>query len=436
MASLGLPDSQTLSMKIITVDQLSKRYRLSRLGSKSIREELYRLGQRLTQGARASDGSADEFYALREVSLEVEQGETVGFIGPNGSGKSTILKLLARIIYPTSGKLVVRGSVASLIEVGAGFHPELTGRENIFLYGSIMGMKRAEVREKFDQIVAFAEMERFIDTPVKRYSSGMYVRLGFAVAAHINPHVLLVDEVLAVGDAAFQSKCQQRIEELRRNGMTIAFVSHDMAAVERLCSRVFFLHQGRICAQGEPQEAISSYYNAVVFKAAEQENQLMTAAGAGNGREAEILSVRFLDRDGLPIESLATGEALSAQIEYIAHRPLEDPVFELFFYSADDRLHCHYTTVLSGEPMPNLTGRGVVEIQCEEFGLAPGVFKVDATLLKRGSIAAYDWKPRQYLLKVLPGKKVRGMFYSPHRWRLLPSNETPVQAPQQNGDLL
>jgi ABC-type polysaccharide/polyol phosphate transport system ATPase subunit len=423
-------------MKIVTVDHLSKRYRLSRLGSKSIREELYRLGRRLTAGARLSEAESEEFFALRDLSLEIERGETVGFIGPNGSGKSTILKLLARIIYPTHGKLVVRGSVASLIEVGAGFHPELTGRENIYLYGSIMGMKRAEVRRKFDQIVSFAELARFIDTPVKRYSSGMYVRLGFAVAAHINPHVLLVDEVLAVGDAAFQSKCQQRIEELRRQGMTIAFVSHDMAAVERLCSRVFFLQHGQIRAQGAPQEAISAYYNAVVFKAAEQENRLMTAASEGNGREAEILGVRFLDRDGLEVDSLATGEPLLAQIEYQAQRPIEDPVFELLFYSADDRLHCHFTTALSDEPMPPLQARGIVEIECDALGLAPGLFKIDATLMRRGALAAYDWKPRQYLLKVAPGKRVRGMFYSPHRWRLLPGGEAATRPAAESTEFL
>src|SRR5215510_7246856 len=220
-------------MKIITVDQVSKRYRLSQLGARSIREEV----ARLVQGGMSRE--KEEFYALRDISFEVDQGETLGLIGPNGSGKSTILKLLSRIIYPTEGRIVVRGSVASLIEVGAGFHPELTGHENIFLYGSIMGMKKAEVREKFDRIVEFSGLQRFIDTPVKRYSSGMYVRLGFAVAAHINPHVLLVDEVLAVGDASFQSKCQRRIEDLQRNGMTIVFVSHDMSAVQRLCSRVF-----------------------------------------------------------------------------------------------------------------------------------------------------------------------------------------------------
>ncbi len=412
-------------MKIVTVDQVSKRYRLSRLGSKSIREELQRFGRRLVQGARAGDGDTEDFYALRDVSFDIEQGETIGFIGPNGSGKSTILKLLARIVYPTQGKLIVRGSVASLIEVGAGFHPELTGRENVFLYGSIMGMKRAEVRKKFDQIVDFAGLERFMDTPVKRYSSGMYVRLGFAVAAHINPKVLLVDEVLAVGDAAFQSKCQQRIEELRRGGMTIAFVSHDMTAVERLCERVVFLQNGEIRSDGEPQQVISDYYNAVVFKSAEQENETMLAAGAEaiSGREAEILGVKFLDRDGLEIDALATGQPLIAQIEYRANVPIDDPVFELFFYSADDRLHTHYTTALTGDQIPKLQGHGVVEIEVDEFGLTPGIFKIDASLMRRGAIAPYDWKPRQYLLKVLPGKKVRGMFYSPHRWRLVPLGE-------------
>jgi lipopolysaccharide transport system ATP-binding protein len=248
-------------MKIVTVDQVSKRYRLSQLGAKSLREDVMRLARQLlgSRGAREQE----EFYALRDVSFEIERGEAVGFIGPNGSGKSTILKLLARIVYPTRGSVSVRGSVASLIEIGAGFHPELTGRENIFLYGSIMGMKQADVRARFDRIVAFAEMQRFIDTPVKRYSSGMYLRLGFAVAAHVNPSVLLVDEVLAVGDASFQSKCMRQIEELRRGGMTIVFVSHDMNAVERLCSRVFFLQGGEIRASGEPREVISKYYDSI-----------------------------------------------------------------------------------------------------------------------------------------------------------------------------
>lgn len=417
-------------MKIITVDQVSKRYRISQLGAKSIREELVRAGRRLF--ARELFREQEDFYALRNVSLEVNQGETVGFIGPNGSGKSTILKLLARIIYPTYGKLCVHGSVASLIEVGAGFHPELTGRENIFLYGSIMGMRRAELRAKFDQIVDFAELQQFIDTPVKRYSSGMYVRLGFAVAAHINPHVLLVDEVLAVGDAAFQGKCQQRIEELRRNGMTIAFVSHDTAAVERLCNRVFFLQKGEVCAEGDPREVINEYYGTVFSKQEADEHSDPLSGEQDVLREAEILGVRFLDRDGVEVEAIATGQAMIARIEYQADHPVEDPIFELFFYSADDRLYCHYTTALTGERIPLLQGRGVVEIECDELGLTPGLYRVDALVQRRGGNLRHDSKPRQYLLKVLPGKKVRGMFYSPHRWRLLPSSEALKQPGEEH----
>jgi ABC-type polysaccharide/polyol phosphate transport system ATPase subunit len=419
-------------VNIVTIDQVSKRYRLSRLGAKSLREEFARWGERLL--ARQDSRGKEEFYALREVSFEIGRGETVGFIGPNGSGKSTILKLMARIIYPTRGRITVRGSVASLIEVGAGFHPELTGRENIFLYGSIMGMKQADVRAKFDRIVEFAELERFIDTPVKRYSSGMYVRLGFAVAAHINPHVLLVDEVLAVGDAAFQSKCQQRIEELRRNGMTIVFVSHDMAAIERLCSRVFFLSQGEIRASGDPHEVIGEYFKTVVFSQNHEAGGDGRGAANGDGRAAEILGVRFLDRDGVEVDSIATGQPMIAQIEYDARRRVEDPVFELLFYSADDRLHCQFSTATGGERIPFLQGRGVVEIECDALGLTPGVFKIDASLARRGAVAAYDWKPRQYLLKVGPGKRVRGMFYAPHHWRLLPVAETQAPAGGQAGD--
>lgn len=406
-------------MSLITLDHVSKRYRLRQLGSRSLREEFAQIVGKFMPGSKEEEQHLNDFYALRDVCLDVERGETIGFIGPNGSGKSTILKLLARIIYPTGGKITVRGSVASLIEVGAGFHPELTGRENIFLYGSIMGMKRAEVREKFDRMVQFAEMEKFIDTPVKRYSSGMYVRLGFAVAAHINPAVLLVDEVLAVGDAAFQSKCQRRIEELRRGGMAIVFVSHDMPAIERLCDRVVFMHQGQVHAVGTPQQAISEYYNTVLFNKPKGEQAAQASANRPAGREAEILDVRFYNGAGEETDTVATGDPLVARIEYRVHQPLEDPVFELLFYSPDDRLYSHLTTAISGEPIDRLPGHGVVEIRCDECGLTPGVFKVDATLIKRGAIAPYDSKPRHYVLKVMPGKSVRGMFYLPHRWQVI-----------------
>lgn len=417
-------------MSIVVLDKVSKTYRLSRLGSKSIREELGRMMKNLLPSSKGQAGS-DEFYALKEVDLAIERGETIGFIGPNGSGKSTLLKLLARIIYPNEGRIMVGGSVASLIEVGAGFHPELTGRENIFLYGSIMGMKKAEVAKKFDRIVAFSEMEKFIDTPVKRYSSGMYVRLGFAVAAHINPAVLLVDEVLAVGDANFQSKCQQRIEELRRGGMTIAFVSHDMPAVERLCDRVAFISKGQLRAIGKPQDVISLYYNEVLFAKKSNTHLAQNTTGIAiesqtslYGQEAEIVSLKFYDSNGQETDTISTGDKLTLRLHYKTYTQIDDPVFEMLFYSPDDRLYSHLTTAINGSEIATLPDEGIVEFDCSEFGLSPGVYKLDAIFSKRGSVAPYDLKPRQYILKVLPGKSVRGMFYMPQQWRLLPPNET------------
>lgn len=205
------------------------------------------------------DPSNEEFWALKDVSFEIKQGDRVGIIGRNGAGKSTLLKILSRITEPTEGKITIRGRVASLLEVGTGFHPELTGRENIFLNGAILGMGREEIRRKFDEIVAFAEVERFLDTPVKRYSSGMYVRLAFSVAAHLEPDILIVDEVLAVGDAAFQKKCLGKMEDVGKEGRTVLFVSHQMAAIQNLCQRVIWINQGQVINDDNTQIAISKY---------------------------------------------------------------------------------------------------------------------------------------------------------------------------------
>jgi lipopolysaccharide transport system ATP-binding protein len=203
--------------------------------------------------------SSEDFWALRNVSFEIGQGEVVGIIGRNGAGKSTLLKILSRITEPTQGRVTLRGRVASLLEVGTGFHPELTGRENIFLNGAILGMQRAEIRKKFDEIVAFAEVEKFLDTPVKRYSSGMYVRLAFAVAAHLEPEILIVDEVLAVGDAEFQKKCLGKMQDVSRGGRTVLFVSHNMAAVRHLCGKGIYLVNGSVCGQGPIGEVVDRY---------------------------------------------------------------------------------------------------------------------------------------------------------------------------------
>jgi ABC-type polysaccharide/polyol phosphate transport system ATPase subunit len=424
-------------MNIITVERVTKRYRLNSLGSKSLREQLARSARRLVALDASDWTTSEELLAVDGVSFSVERGETVGFIGPNGSGKSTILKLLARVTYPTSGQIEVHGSVASLIEIGAGFHPELTGRENIYLYGSIMGMRRAEVRQKFDSIVDFSELHQFVDTPVKYFSSGMYVRLGFAVAAHINPQVLLVDEVLAVGDAAFKRKCLEQIEALRRDGATIVFVSHDMQTVERLCGRVFFLQQGQIRSEGEPGKVIGDYYSTLISDQAPTRNGRTNARAAvsrdGADRAVQIVDVRLLNGNGEELPTFATGDPLVARIEFQAHRPLADPVFDLLFYSLNNQLLCHFTTALSGEPIQMLRGGGVLDIACDELGLMPGSYRVEAAISVRGALEPCDHKPRQQLLQVLPGKDVRGTFYVPHRWRLLPSYQEAPEAERSGG---
>jgi hypothetical protein len=291
-----------------------------------------------------------------------------------------------------------------------------------------MGMRQAEIRAKFDQIVDFAGLHRFVDTPVKRFSSGMYVRLGFAVAAHLNPEVLLVDEVLAVGDADFRSRCLQRIEELRSRGMTIVFVSHDMAEIERLCNRAIFLSQGQIRAEGDPRQVIAEYYETVMAGALPtllpQANDLDRPTN-GNGAlpAAEILNLRFLNQAGEPVEAIPTGAPFAARIDYVARRPIEDPVFELLFHAPDGRLHCQYSTALTDDPIPRLEGLGSVEIASDALGLTPGLFAIDAALTRRGALSPYDRKRRAWFLKVLPGKPVRGLFYAPQRWRLLPPAE-------------
>ena len=207
--------------------------------------------------------SAREIWALKDVSLEINEGEIVGVVGRNGAGKSTLLKVLARITEPTEGRAVIRGRVGSLLEVGTGFHPELTGRENVFLNGAILGMRRTEIREKFDDIVGFAELERFIDTPVKRYSSGMYVRLAFAVAAFLEPEILFIDEVLSVGDQAFQQRCLGRMGEIAHSGRTILFVSHNLAAVAALCTRAILIDGGQLLADGDVDDVITHYLSSV-----------------------------------------------------------------------------------------------------------------------------------------------------------------------------
>ena len=271
----------------------------------------------------------EEFWALQDVSFEVWPGEVVGIVGGNGAGKSTLLKVLSRITEPTRGKICLRGRVASLLEVGTGFHPELSGRENVFLNGAILGMSQSEVRKKFDEIVEFAEVERFLDTPVKRYSSGMYVRLAFAVAAHLDPEILVVDEVLAVGDAKFQKKCLGKMQDVsRQQGRTVLFVSHNMAAVKSLCTRAICLERGKIVADDKPEPVLQRYYHSGETNVLDGNIPEARARQMGTG-EVQFTRVKLLDEHREPVSVIQTGNELQFVIGFSVRKPVEPFFLEL-----------------------------------------------------------------------------------------------------------
>jgi lipopolysaccharide transport system ATP-binding protein len=282
---------------VIRAEGLAKRYTLGehQAAYGTLRESLARAGRRVT--GREHRPEAEEVWALRDLTFEVQQGEVLGVIGRNGAGKSTLLKVLTRITSPTAGRVEIRGRVGSLLEVGTGFHPELTGRENVYLNGAILGMKRREIDRRYDAIVDFSGVERFIDTPVKRYSSGMYVRLAFAVAAHLEPEILLVDEVLAVGDAEFQRRCLGRMEELGSSGRTVIFVSHQLPAVAQMCDRAIQINGGRVVGDGRPAEVIANYLHQTHSSGSERTWSLDSAPGNDFAR---ILGVRLLPHEGMP----------------------------------------------------------------------------------------------------------------------------------------
>ncbi|HEX8069165.1 MAG TPA: polysaccharide ABC transporter ATP-binding protein [Pyrinomonadaceae bacterium] len=307
---------------MVTIENVSKRYRLGGLhpGYFTFRELLEGVAlapfrRRKANGAARNSGPQPSrtLWALRDINLEVRQGELLGIVGHNGAGKSTLLKILSRITRPTAGRVALYGRVGSLLEVGTGFHPELTGRENIYLNGAILGMRRAEIARKFDEIVAFSEVERFIETPVKWYSSGMYVRLAFSVAAHLEPEILIMDEVLAVGDAAFQQKCLDKMHEIRRQGRTIFFVSHNMPAVTRLCKRVLLMQQGQIIADGDAREVVNTYLSSSWDIAAER----VWADGDAPGNDVvRLRRVRVRDEAGATAAAVDIRRPVGLEVTY------------------------------------------------------------------------------------------------------------------------
>jgi len=376
---------------VISVENLGKRYRISHQqpGRRyvALRDVLTEKARGFFRRAKKVEGSAahsplsplpasrtssEDFWALRNVSFEVKPGEVVGIIGRNGAGKSTLLKILSRITEPTEGRVKVRGRIASLLEVGTGFHPELTGRENIFLNGAILGMTRAEIKGKFDEIVAFAEVEKFLDTAVKHYSSGMYVRLAFAVAAHLEPEILIVDEVLAVGDVEFQKKCLGKMQEVSKGGRTVLFVSHNMAAISSLTSRGIVLDSGQITFNGRPAEAIESYVQL-------GHRRLASPAPIGRGKHTAILGVRLLDETGEAVRNYSPGKPIRLEVTFETDG-VSSLSLEAFLLDATrHKLGLVSLHHFHGVTLPESAGRYLTLLELEPMWLASGNYIFDVT---------------------------------------------------------
>ena len=390
----------------------------------------------------------ETFPALRDVSFAVAPGQTLGVIGRNGSGKSTALKLVAGITKPTAGQVSVRGRISALIELGAGFHPEISGRENVFINGIMLGLSRRQIQQRFDEIVEFAELSEFIDAPVKTYSSGMYMRLGFAVAIHVDPDVLLVDEVLAVGDEGFTHKCLDKFAEFKRRNKTILLVTHSLGLVERFCDEALWLDHGQHRGMGDPRRIIGAYMTDVE----RQEEQLLAAGDAkaaenvGDARvsdavpqdassvasdmqqasagrwgtgEVTITGVRLLADNGQTTHIFHTGEAITIALDIAAHQPVRDFVFGVGFYTADGVAIYGTNTDIEEFLADQLTGQGQVTFQIDAIDLVEGTYKLDVAVHRRDG-APYDYHRLLYTFRVKSRIKDVGIYRPRHRWLFSP----------------
>jgi ABC-2 type transport system ATP-binding protein len=371
-----------MSNSAVSVENVWKYFRL-------YHEKNQYLKSTLLRGRRAR---YDEFWALKGVDFEIPFGSTFGIIGSNGSGKSTLLKCLAGILSPDKGSVSCNGRMAALLELGAGFHPDLSGRENIYLNGAILGMTRSEIDRKLEEIIDFSGLEKFVDTPVKNYSSGMVVRLGFAVATNVDPEILIIDEVLAVGDESFQHRCHEKIESFRQEGRTIILVSHGLMQVAQLCSTVAWLEKGVIQEIGPSYEVIGKYAGQSHDAAPKVEGEIGERWGS---HEAEITRAEFVNADGVPVHVLKTGEPISLQIDYTAHMPIKEPVFGIRI------THLHGTNVWGsntkrmGFQPATLNNSGTITLNIPELPILAGTYDLTVALTDQHETYEYDhWERR------------------------------------------
>ena len=425
-----------MSEPIIVVEDLSKRYRLQH---RPAGRRYVTFRGALTDGLKqifrrgAAKPRSENFWALKDLSFTVQKGETVAVIGRNGAGKSTLLKLLSRITEPTTGRIRLRGRVSSLLEVGTGFHPELTGRENIYLNGNILGMSRKEIARKFDAIVEFSGVEQFVDTPVKRFSSGMQVRLAFAVAAHLEPEIMVVDEVLAVGDAAFQKKCLGKMRDVAAEGRTVLFVSHDLAAVEKLCSRAILLDRGRCQTDGPTSKTIAHYQNSLLQEASMDLTVRKDRMGAGRLR---FTNIQTLDENSKERSTFLSGKPLRIRMHYRAHdkKPLINCRVSLTFNSWG-KTYFLASTELHTDECLTLAPEGFIDCIVPQLPLSLGVYYLGPFIEVNGIIE--DWLDSAATLRVEDGNFYgTGKDYPSgwdgktvlvkHHWELPPASLAPV----------
>ena len=401
-----------MSDLLIQVDSVGKKF--CRDLKRSLRYGIQDMSAGLIGRSTASDKlRKDEFWALRDVSFTLSRGESLGLIGHNGAGKTTLLRILNGLIKPDTGKIEVRGRMQALIALGAGFNPVLTGRENLYVNASILGFPKKEIDRRFDEIVTFSGIEEFIDMPVRSYSSGMVVRLGFSIAAHLEPDILLVDEVLSVGDLAFRTKGQMRIQELKDAGVAIVLVSHNIHTISHVCTRAITLEKGDVIYDGETEAAIDAYRTSLM----KSNQNIEDALRAGTG-ELRIQKIEMLDTASNPYQEIDIGDSLRIRIHYETSKPVKNPVFNIVVHVLNGQQVTGIRTDTDGIKLGEISGNGYVDVIVPELNLLPNIYAVDGVIFHSDGFTFIDRVNKAAFLKIRGGLDVNGTTYLPHSWEI------------------
>lgn len=410
---------------VIRVQGISKQFRRFHADRPTTLQEA------ITRGLRKLK-PVEFFWALHDITFNVSKGHMLGVIGPNGAGKSTLLRLIGGVGRPDEGTIQVQGRIGGLLDLGAGFHPDLTGRENVYVNGVISGLTRQEVDRRFDQIIEFSELQEAIDAPLRTYSTGMQMRLGFAVAVHTDPEILLIDEVLAVGDVTFRAKCLERINQFKEEGRTIVFVSHDTNQIQNFCDEALWLRTGQIMAYGETEDVIERYLTEMNARAhgSPQETKTTSVSKSGLARrdietfDLKITAVRLVDQQGRSVEELASSGPLRVELEYLTSRPITSPIFDVSIYSETQELCCHTNSDIHDLTLPTVQGRGCLTLHFERLDLVGGDYFFSVGAYTPAWDYTFDYQAYACKLHVRPTPGFqKGIIRPPHHWEI--SDEQP-----------